>query len=221
MDPQDILQSVLNGALSGRRKGGSRAWRAATGGRNPLLNASTLLTLGGLAWGVYETMTKKPDGFAGQAPSAAPPAVPPATAAPSAGPPPLPTAGSPGIPENLRRILRLMISAARADGTLHDSERQAILEHAQAVGVGPWVKAEVESARPLGEILEGVADPNLKRELYVLAFTIVRADGQVSGAERIYLAQLAHRLGLTADEVKGLEDGAAARIDSEQETEGA
>lgn len=210
MDPQDILQSVLNGALSGRRKGGSKAWRAATSGRNPLLNATTLLTLGGLAWGVYETMTKKPDGVAGQAPSAA---------GPSVMPPPLPKTEPAALPENLRRILRLMISAARADGTLHDAERSAILDHAVAAGVGPWVKAEIESARPLSEILEGVADPNLKRELYVLAFTIVRADGQVSGAERIYLAQLAHRLGLSADETQGIEDGAAARID--RETEGA
>ncbi len=208
MDPQDILQSVLNGALSGRRKGGSKAWRAASSGSNPLLNASTLLTLGGLAWGVYETMTKKPEGVAGPAPS---------TAGPSMMPPPLPKAEA-LVPENLRRIVRLMISAARADGTLHDAERQAILDHAAAAGVGPWVKAEVESARPLGEILEGVADPNLKRELYVLAFTIVRADGQVSGAERIYLAQLAHRLSLSAADVKSIEDAAAARID--QETEG-
>ena len=112
-----------------------------------------------------------------------------------------------------------MISAARADGTLHDAERQAIIEKAQAAGVGPWVKAEIDSSRPLGEILEGALDPNLKRELYVLAFTIVRADGQVSGAERIYLAQLAHRLGLAADEIKGIEEGAAARID--HQTEGA
>lgn len=215
MDPQDIIQSVLNGALSGRRKGGSKAWRAATSGSNPLLNASTLLTLGGLAWGVYETITNKPGGAAGQPPPSVAP--PPIGASPVA-PPPLPRT-EPSLPENVRRILRLMISAARADGTLHDGERQAILDHASAAGVGPWVKAEVESARPLSEILEGVADPNLKRELYVLAFTIVRADGQLNGAERIYLAQLAHRLGLSADETKSLEDGAASRID--RQTEGA
>ena len=42
----------------------------------------------------------------------------------------------------------------------------------------------------------------MKHELYILAFTIVRADENVSGAERIYLAQLAHQLGLDAATVR-------------------
>ena len=39
----------------------------------------------------------------------------------------------------------------------------------------------------------------------MLAFTIVRADETVSGAERIYLAQLAHQLGLDAATAARLE----------------
>jgi uncharacterized membrane protein YebE (DUF533 family) len=41
----------------------------------------------------------------------------------------------------------------------------------------------------------------------------VRADEQVNGAERIYLAQLAHLLGLDAATVARLETATAARID--------
>ena len=205
MDAQDLIHSVLKGALSGRGKRGGRALNTLTGGSRSFLNASTLLTLGGLAWGVFEAATRKPDadGFAGAQPKAAPP------------PPPLP--GAAGIPEGTLRLLRLMISAARSDGALQDAERQAILEHARAAGAEALIKAELDSTRPLAEILAGIDDPNQRRDLYVLAFTIVRADEAVSGAERIYLAQLAHRLGLSADEAKALEEQQAARIDATSE----
>ena len=52
-----------------------------------------------------------------------------------------------------------------------------------------------------------------RRDLYVLAFTIVRADETVSGAERIYLAQLAHALGLDPATAAALEQQTAAAID--------
>jgi uncharacterized membrane protein YebE (DUF533 family) len=207
MDAQDLIHNVLKGALSGRRKRGGGALRVLTGGRNPLMNASTLLTLGGLAWGVFEAATRKPDAGAVSGGAPMPPVV----------PPPLPVTGAAAIPEGALRLLRLMISAARADGTLHDAEREAILEQARAAGAEALIKAELDSTRPLGEILAGIEDPNQRRDLYVLAFTIVRADEAVSGAERIYLAQLAHRLGLLADEVKALEDRQAAQIDAASE----
>jgi uncharacterized membrane protein YebE (DUF533 family) len=42
----------------------------------------------------------------------------------------------------------------------------------------------------------------------------VRADESVTGGERIYLAQLANRLGLDAAAVSRLESAAVARIDA-------
>ena len=53
-----------------------------------------------------------------------------------------------------------------------------------------------------------------RRDLYVLAFTIVRADETVSGAERIYLAQLAHALGLDPATAAVLEQQTVAAIDA-------
>lgn len=209
MDAQDLIHSVLKGALSGRRKRGRRALRSLTGGSNPFLNASTLLTLGGLAWGVYEAATSSPGGFAGQgAPSGPPPPR-----------PPLPTAAvrTASVPEGALRLVRLMISAARADGALHDAEKDAILEQARAAGAEALLQAEIANPRPLAEIVAGVSDLNQRQDLYVLAFTIVRADESVSGAERIYLAQLAHQLGLSADEARALEELQAARIDAQSE----
>ena len=61
--------------------------------------------------------------------------------------------------------------------------------------------------------MAGVSDPNTRDQLYVLAFTVVRADESVSGAERIFLAQLAHALGLDPATTARLESEAAARID--------
>jgi uncharacterized membrane protein YebE (DUF533 family) len=61
----------------------------------------------------------------------------------------------------------------------------------------------------------GVSDPKLKEDLYVLAFAVVRADETVSGAERIYLAQLASQLGLDPATTARLEAQAAEAIDRE------
>ena len=44
----------------------------------------------------------------------------------------------------------------------------------------------------------------------MLAYTIVRADEQVTGAERIYLAQLANLLGLDPATVQQLEKDTAS-----------
>jgi uncharacterized membrane protein YebE (DUF533 family) len=107
-----------------------------------------------------------------------------------------------------------MISAARADGELGEQERERILREAREVGAEELVRRELDSPRPLGELVAGVADPELKQQLYTLAFVIVRADESVTGGERIYLAQLANRLGLDAAAVARLEAEAASRIDS-------
>jgi uncharacterized membrane protein YebE (DUF533 family) len=108
-----------------------------------------------------------------------------------------------------------MISAAGADGHLGPEEREAILAEARIVGAEDAVARELESPRPLPEIVAGLDDPKLKEDLYTLAFGIVRADEEVTGGERIYLAQLAHQLGLESSVVTRLESEAAARIDAE------
>ena len=114
------------------------------------------------------------------------------------------------------RLLRLAISAAGADGVVTDDERKAILAQARSAGVGELVESELAQPRPLREIVAGVTDPNERATLYVLAFTVLRGDEQPSGAERIYLAQLANLLGLDVPEAQRLERSAAASIDQQQ-----
>ena len=79
---------------------------------------------------------------------------------------------------------------------------------------------ELDHPRPLLQLVAGLTDPLQKEEAYTLAFAIVRADEQVSGAERIYLAQLAAHLGLSPDITRRIEEQTAAGIDAEplQET---
>ncbi len=204
LDAEDIVNGLIRGALSGRGKSWQRTGRAVRGGG--LVNAKTLLAAAGVAWGLYETWQSQQ----AQAPPAGTPPAPGGRTAP----PPLPGATEAGLPAPVLRLMRLMISAARADGELGPAERERILAEAREVGAEALVLREIDSPRPLGEIVAGVADPQLKEQLYTLAFAIVRADESVTGGERIYLAQLAHRLGLDAATVSRLEAEAAARVDA-------
>jgi len=211
MDAENILDGLIRGALSGRRKRHRGTLDYLVGGRHSLLNARNLLAAAGVAWGVYEATrspASAPGGSADPSPRPNPPLPPlPGAAAPAAEPPAVPG-------QELLRLVRLTISAARADGNLSLEERGRILEHARGVGLESEVAAEIQQPRPLAEIVSGVSDPALKADLYRLAFSIARADETVSGAERIYLAQLAARLGLDATATADIEHEAAAGIDA-------
>lgn len=217
-NPADVLSIVLRGTLgrSGRKRA-RRATRFLTGNKG-FLSTSALIGMAGVAWGIYDTMK-------GQNRAPAVPGVPQVPGVPGAGfgtVPPVPAAPTlPGAFEAaldpVARVIRLAVSAAKADGVLADSERELIMARAREAGLESVVEAELAQTRPLAEIVRGATDPHMKKDLYVLAFTIVRADEAVSGAERIYLAQLAHQLGLDAASVASLEAETSANIDSQSE----
>ena len=210
-NPEDMLSILLGGALG--RSGRKRASRAASflSGKGGFLTASSLMAAAGVLWGIYDSVQASNAGAAAPV-AAAPPPPPAATGAPA--PAGLLTAEA--MPSDILRIVRLAVSAARADGTLTAEERNLIRERARTVGLESLVDTELGVTRQLSDIVGGVTDPAVKRDLYVLAFTIVRADESVSGAERIYLAQLAYQLGLDADTVARLEAETAAKIDSQE-----
>jgi uncharacterized membrane protein YebE (DUF533 family) len=221
VDNSQILSIFLRGALGSR--GRKRARRAVNflSGQRGFLTASTLLGAAGVAWGLYDTLANQsaasPASASGGLASAAtvPPPLPgaaPAAVAPTPAP-------DRGFPFEVLRVVRLAVSAARADGTLLPAERALILSHAREAGVESIVEEELASPRPLSEIVTGIADEPRKRELYILAFAMVRADEHVSGAERIYLAQLAHQLGLDAATIAQIEADTAAKIDATPETD--
>lgn len=205
-NPVELLSVVLGGALG--RSGRKRARRAASflGGRGGFLSASTLIAAAGVAWGIYDSVKGQEQGAFGA--SGAMGSVP--------GPPvpPVPVLPEP-LPDPVLRIIRLAVSAARADGDLSEKERALILERAREAGLEAVIEAELAAPHPLADIVRGLTHAEGRKELYVLAFTIVRADETVSGAERIYLAQLAHQLGLDAATVAALESETATKIDAQ------
>lgn len=219
-----LLNGVLQSVLGGRRKRSRKAMRYLGGRGGPfggtlgsiggslLSNPNVLLTAAGVAWGIFETMQQ------GNTPAAAPATTSPVSNATQA-PPPLPFVGNASAPmsDQALQIVRLAISAAYADGSVSHQERTAILDQARIAGVDRIVEQELAQPRPLAEIVTGVNDDTHRGTLYVLAFGILRGDEQPTGAERIYLAKLAHLLGLDPGTVQQLEQNAAKRIDAEAE----
>ncbi len=169
-DPAQLLSIFLEGALG--RSGRKRARRAASfvSGNRGLISASTILAAAGVAWGIYDSL--KQQGVQGvqgaQAAYAAQGA--PATIivhdAPGASP----------VPAEVLRIVRLAVSAARADGQLTAPERALILEHARKAGVEAAAEQELAEPRPLADIVGGVTDETARKDLYQLAYTIIRAE---------------------------------------------
>jgi len=214
MDAEALIGSLARGILTGgsRRKSGRRASSFLAGGTGSFLNSSTLLTVAGLAWGLYESARPKttvpgspvPVGSAG-----VPPPLSPDLRADQV--PPLPAGPSPVDP-GLLRLVRLTISAARADGTLSQAETDEILAIARRAGAEDLVRQELQRSAPLAEITSGVDAPRTREELYAYAFAIVHADEGISGAERIYLAQLAGELGLDDSTIARLEADVEAGI---------
>lgn len=217
MDTSDVVSIFLRGALG--RRGRKRARRAVNflSGHGGFLTASTLLGVAGVAWGVYDSLkgsgATDATGATGAVP--APGAVLPP---PIPGAAPVTTTGD-VLPDDVLRVVRLAVSAARVDGALTPQERELILQHARDAGIESAVETELAAPRPLAEIVSGITDAQRKQDLYVLAFTIVRADETVSGTERIYLAQLAHQLGLDAATAARLEQETAAAIDKSPDTQ--
>ena len=218
-----LLNGVLQSVLGGRRRRSKRAMRYLGGplggslgsiGGSLLSNPNVLLTAAGVAWGIFETLQQQ-GGNGSIGSTGVPPTS--SSAATTTPLPPLPVMDSGGSPvsDHAMQIVRLAISAAHADGSVSEQERNAILEQARIAGVGQIVEQELTQPRPLADIVAGVTDDTHRATLYVLAFGILRGDEQPSGAERIYLAKLAYLLGLDPKAVQQLEENAAKRIDAQ------
>lgn len=208
-----LVRNLLGAVLGGRRKRSHAARRFLTqahGGR--WARPVTLLAAAGVAWGVIETLRRSRAAgvLSGSEPARAAP--------PLLHPPPLPGAGDEGeeagIDAGALRLIRLAISAATADGPVNDQERAAILQQATAAGLADLAARELSQPRAPAGIVAGVTGVEERATLYVLAFTIVRADEQVTASERLYLSQLATLLHLDPQTVAALEQDTGERIDA-------
>jgi len=231
MDESVLFNGVMRAVLGGRRRRGRHAMGyVASAGSALLSNPTALLAAAGVAWGIFETMQGGGQGQAeaggtglntgGAGLNTAGAGLGTVAGASVAGTmPPLPAVGtSVAAPmSDATRMVRLALSAAQADGALGAEERTTVLARAQEAGLADLVERELQQSRPLAEIVAGVTDPAQRATLYSLAFAVVRADEQVGGAERIYLAQLANLLGLDPAAVQRLEATAASKIDAAPE----
>jgi uncharacterized membrane protein YebE (DUF533 family) len=221
MDESILFNGVMSALLGGRRRRGRRAMGyMASAGSTLLSHPTALLTAAGVAWGIFETLQgggqgQAATGGAGFSTSGAGLNNAPA---PSSNLPPLPAVGAVTAPmTDATRMVRLALSAAQADGALSAQEKSTVLARANEAGLADLVERELQQPLPLAEIVAGVSDPGQRATLYSLAFAVARADEQVGGAERIYLAQLANLLGLDPSAVQQLEAAAVTKIDAAPE----
>ena len=157
-NPEDMLSLVLRGAL-GRsgRKTARRSLNFLTG-RGGFLTAGTLMTAAGIAWGIFDSLKGQEAG-----------ALTGATVGGSVLPPPIPVIPGTAVPaaamDSVIRVVRLAVSAARADGTFTEQERAIILARAKEAGLESAVEAELAATYPLNEIVErGTHDQLLARD---------------------------------------------------------
>lgn len=103
-------------------------------------------------------------------------------------------------------IIRAMIAAARADGTIDAEERAAIAGQLDQAGLDDEARELVlrEFANPatIPALTREITDPVLAAQVYAAC---VIAVGDASAAERAWLAELARATGLAAETVATIE----------------
>jgi uncharacterized membrane protein YebE (DUF533 family) len=109
------------------------------------------------------------------------------------------------------RLVRAMIAAASADGTVDDAERAAITGNLKAAGLddeaAAFLDAEFANPADLATLNEGVETPEQAAEVYTAARLAIDPDTQ---EEKDFLEALAGQLGLEAGLVAHIEAAAAS-----------
>lgn len=212
-DAEKLLGKMLHevmGSSHSRKKKKSSLLQGLTSGAG-------LMTAIGLGIGAYEILKEKkappPPGPAYGAPpppppppSAAPnwgnpapspPAAPPPAPMPAAAPPPAAEA-SPAAQDLALRLIRVMIAAAHADGTLDEEEEKAILTRLKTVELSSEERLffldELHQPKSIDELTADITDPTIAKTLYMVAVTAIAID---SPGERAWLDQLAAALALS------------------------
>ena len=207
-----VLHEVMGSSSSHKKKKHSSSLLGS------LTSGAGLMTAIGLGIGAYEVLKeKKPaapptsvPGYGSQPPPAAPawggaatmppPPPPPPQAAPRPSPPiASPTPINAGNSQELAiRLIRVMIAAAHADGSLDETEEKAILTRLRATDLSQeermFILDELHQPKGLDELTSGITDPSIAKTMYMLAASTVAID---SPTERAWLDDLATRLSLS------------------------
>ncbi len=177
----------IGAAVGALLSGGGGAARGALGG------AATAL-LGMLAYNALKD---------GQ--GAAPGAAPAGGELPLGVRPPQTPAEEATLEQHARLALQAMITAAKADGRIDDTERQRILGKLNEAGADPeeqaFVEAELAKPMDLDALVAAVPDQQTAAEIYAASLLAISVD---TPAEKDYMQQLAQRLGLDQATVASL-----------------
>jgi uncharacterized membrane protein YebE (DUF533 family) len=190
-------EKLLGGVLLGgtRRKSGLTSLMAGGAG----------MVLLGVAIEAVEHFTKQPQPSSSTIPPPPPPGPssvpPPPPAGPpvreAAGPPPLPSQALPKAEPSAVLLIRAMIAAANADGTIDREERNRILGNLKRFELTPeehsFILQELLSPASLDAIASQVQSPEVAKQVYAVSLMAIEVD---TDAERNYIRTLAERLGL-------------------------
>ncbi len=215
-DAERLLGALLGGGLSGRSS--KQAMRGLGGGLGKGLgrvvtSPQGLTILGGIAIAAIEHFRGAKQGASAPQSQPQPQSPPPMPTSPvSMTPPPLPPAAtSTGPGERASLLVRAMLAAARADGTIDETERARITSRLGEEGVSDedsrWLEAELARPVDLDGLLREVDSPVAAAEVYLVSLLSIDAD---TTAERAYLALLAARL--------GLDDATVGRLQADVDT---
>lgn len=218
MDFGRILDAVLNGAAQRPRTGTTRRSPRAGSGPFGMTQTETRQigrALGTLATIAVEALSKRgtpaPEPTPGPAPRPAPAPprripdiderrLPPARTELVAGP------DHAAETAEAQLLLRAMIAAARADGTVDRAERASIAARLDASGLTATERDHVLAGfdRPasIEELAAGARDPMLAAQLYAAAFG---AAGELSPEERAWLDRLGVALKLDKTAIAAIE----------------
>ena len=200
MDPERLLGELLRAGL---RSGGHHRRHGLGHGIGRMVSSAQGLTiLGGIAIAAFEHLQQK-GVIGGRAPSA-----PGAPGAPGAGPmePPPPPPPTPAeLHANALILIEAMVNAAKADGTIDDTERARILGEMDKAGASAaeraWLEEEMAKPADLEALLAKVHGPDLAAQVYAASVLVT---GNDDSSERAYLGLLAARLGLSGEMVDAI-----------------
>jgi len=222
-----MLQETI-GLGSGQTQGQQRGYGRSQSSSGSLLGSLTnqltsgagLMTAIGLGVGAYEILRGGQQQSPPQAPSnmggpqAAPPPPPPLPSFNQTAPPPAPTPAAASAPvpldaqEMARRLIRVMVAAAHADGSLDAEEEKAILDRLRGVELSPEEKTflleELHQPCSIAELSAGITgNLRLAQTIYAVALSAIIVDTE---SERRWLDELGTALGLSADMRKFIEE---------------
>ena len=202
---EKLLGRIVKETLGGRSSQNTKS----RGLFDSLASGQGLMTIVGLGVGAFEILKEqKGKSSSGSLSAGTPPSIPANSKPPASPPPPLPEEKQhrPPIPpvpavneeravsnEDLAlRLIRVMIAAAHADGSLDEAEEKAKLDSEEKM----FLIQELHQPKSLAELTNGIVDPAMAQTMYMLATATIEIDTE---AERNWLDELGDQLGITSE----------------------